>query len=118
MLVALFKVTSEVFVVRPMRSDELVEAMLKFERVCDAPKDALPTGDSITFAPDPPSVTLVVCELKAGLFNCRVTLKPELIVLFDPLNWLLEVAEPFNSTAPLVLETVFEPTVSRKNMMS
>ena len=118
MLVEPLSVTPAVFVVRPMRSDELVDAMLKFERVCAAPKDALPTGDSITFAPEPPRVVVLVNPLKAGLLSCRVTLLSELIVLFIPLNWLEEVAEPFNKTAPLVLEIVFEPKVSRKKKMS
>lgn len=57
--------------------------MLKFERVCAVPKDALSTGDSITFAPVPPRVTDEVLALNAGLFNCKVTLVPELIVAFD-----------------------------------
>ncbi len=66
---AVLRVMFAVFVVLPILSDELVEAIEMLEIVWAAPNEALPTGDSITFVPAPPSVVKLVNALNEGWIN-------------------------------------------------
>ena len=116
MLKALLSETFAVLVVLPMRSEVEVLLINKFENVCPAPNEVLPTGGSMTLALAPFSATVEVFALKLGLFNWKVTLEP-LLNVEVPSNQDDEEAELFTSTAPLALDTVLvaaEPTCKKR----